>query len=146
MIFEITPAGGYTVLHNFCRKSGCTDGLNPLAGVFQSTNGLFYGTTNTGGDSASCTNCGTVYSLSTGLGPFVEALPNAGRVGREIAILGNNLKGTTSVAFNGTNATVINFTDTYIQVQVPSDATTGTIQVTTPSGTLSSNVAFQVEP
>lgn len=44
----------------------------------------FYGTTNYGGNSSSCTSCGTVYSLSTGLSPFVKALPNAGNVGRVI--------------------------------------------------------------
>jgi hypothetical protein len=35
---------------------------------------------------------------------------------------------------------------TYIKTTVPTGATTGTIQVTTPSGMLNSNVAFQVLP
>jgi len=34
---------------------------------------------------------------------------------------------------------------TLIEATVPSGATTGTIKVTTPSGVLSSNVAFRVE-
>jgi hypothetical protein len=36
--------------------------------------------------------------------------------------------------------------DTYIKAEVPAGATSGTIEVTTPSGTLASNVAFQVVP
>jgi hypothetical protein len=35
---------------------------------------------------------------------------------------------------------------TYITATVPAGATTGTVQVTTPGGTLSSNVPFQVLP
>jgi hypothetical protein len=36
--------------------------------------------------------------------------------------------------------------DTQISATVPSGATTGTIQVTTPGGTLVSNVKFEVLP
>jgi NADPH-dependent curcumin reductase CurA len=39
-----------------------------------------------------------------GLGPFVKFLPASGRVGSEVGILGNSLKGATSVTFNGTAA------------------------------------------
>jgi uncharacterized repeat protein (TIGR03803 family) len=146
VIFEITPAGDYSVLHHFCREAGCTDGVSPLAGVIQSTNGLFYGTTNYGGNSSSCTSCGTVYGLSTGLSPFVSALPAAGKAGRVVGIVGNNLTGATSVTFNGTPATFTVVSGTVIKATVPAGATTGTIQVTTPSGTLNSNVAFVVLP
>jgi len=115
----------------------------------QATNGTFYGTTYAGGTSnpicASVTSgCGTVYSLSMGLGPFVEANPNFGAIGREVDILGNNLTATTSVTFNGVGATFDIVSDTFIRATVPVGATTGTIQVMTPSGTLSSNMAFHV--
>jgi hypothetical protein len=40
--------------------------------------------------------------------------------------------------------TVVSATE--ITTTVPSDATTGNVQVTTPSGTLDSNVKFQVHP
>jgi hypothetical protein len=68
------------------------------------------------------------------------------KVGRPIAILGNGLAGTTSVTFNGISATFTVVKDTLIKATVPSRATTGTIQVATPSGTLSSNVAFHNLP
>jgi uncharacterized repeat protein (TIGR03803 family) len=47
--FKISRAGKETVLHNFCRRSGCTDGANPYAGLIQGADGVFYGTTAGGG-------------------------------------------------------------------------------------------------
>ena len=41
---------------------------------------------------------GSVFSLS-GIRPFVETIPPAGKVGDVITILGNNLTGATSVTF-----------------------------------------------
>jgi uncharacterized repeat protein (TIGR03803 family) len=41
-IFEITPAGVYTVLHTF---NGTTDGAEPQSGLLLGTDGNFYGTT-----------------------------------------------------------------------------------------------------
>jgi uncharacterized protein (TIGR03437 family) len=79
-----------------------------------------------------------------GLGPFVEASPNFAPAGRPVNILGNNLTGTTSVTFNGVPATFKVVSSTFIKATVPSGATGGTIQVTTPNGTLNSNVAFHV--
>jgi uncharacterized repeat protein (TIGR03803 family) len=144
-LFEITSAGALTTLYNFCSETNCSDGDVPFAGLTQSTNGLFYGTTTHGGNHPGC-DCGTVYSLAMGLGPFVEANPNFGKAAYKIDILGNNLTGATAVSFNGTSATFTVVSDTLIKATVPSDATTGTITVTTPAGTLSSNVAFRVLP
>jgi uncharacterized repeat protein (TIGR03803 family) len=77
-VFEITPAGRLTTLHSF----DFTDGEYPN-GLVQPTNGTFYGTGSGGGTSSNCGSfgCGTVFSLSVGLGPFVETLPTA-RKGR----------------------------------------------------------------
>jgi len=142
-VFEITPGGTLTTLHSFCPEGGsCTDGSYPFAGLMQATNGILYGMTSTGGTY----NDGTVFSLSVGLGPFVETLPTSGKVGAKVIILGNNLKGTTSVTFNGTAATFTVVSNTEIKTTVPSGATTGPVQVTTPGGTLNSNVVFRVEP
>jgi uncharacterized protein (TIGR03437 family) len=61
-----------------------------------------------------------------------------------VLILGNNLTGTTSVAFNGTPAAFYVDSETEITAKVPNGATTGTIEVTTPTGTLSSTRLFRV--
>ena len=91
-IFKITPSGKFTTLHNF----DSTHGAYPYAGLIQATNGEFYGATYAGGSSTACSfGCGTVFSLSVGLDPFIDTLPNSGKVGAVIRILGTNLTGTT---------------------------------------------------
>jgi uncharacterized protein (TIGR03437 family) len=67
-------------------------------------------------------------------------------VGREVTILGYNLTGTTSVTFNGTAAAFRVVSGTEIKTTVPAGATTGSVEVTTPSETLSSNVVFRIVP
>jgi type IV pilus biogenesis protein CpaD/CtpE len=109
----------------------------------QATNGNFYGTASQGG---AYYNNGTLFSLSVGLGPFVETLPASGAVGATVIILGNNLTGSTAVSFNGTASAFTVASSTEITTTVPAGATTGTLKVTTPSGTLNSNVAFRVTP
>jgi len=140
-VFKITTSGTLTTLYSFCSQGlPCPDGDYPAV-AFQATNGNFYGTTGEGG----ANNDGTIFSLSVGLSPFVETLPNSGKVGAKVKILGNRLTGATSVTFNGTAATfTVNSTGTFIATTVPPGATTGPVQVTTPSGTLSSNVPFRV--
>jgi uncharacterized repeat protein (TIGR03803 family) len=134
-IFQLTPSGTLTTLHSF----NGTDGSDPIATLTQSTNGIFYGTTSTGGPYDE----GTIFSLSMGLAPFVIPQPKLGPVGKKITILGTNLTGTTAVSFNGTPATFM-AGKSAIVATVPSGATSGAITVTMPSGTLSSNVVFSV--
>jgi len=140
--YQLTLQGKLTSLYNFCSQASCADGTSPWAAPLQATNGRFYGNTLAGGSS----NLGTVFSLSVGLGPFVEGSPGFARVGGTVNILGNNLTGTTSVSFNGTAAAFTIVSASRIKATVPAGATTGIIQVTTPARTLSSNVAFQVMP
>jgi uncharacterized repeat protein (TIGR03803 family) len=140
-VFKITPTGKLTTLHNFDSKHGSY----PYAGLAQATSGEFYGATFAGGSSSACEfGCGTVFSLSMGLGPFVETLPNSGKVGAAIRILGTNLTGATSVTFNGTAANFKVISKSEIEADVPSGATTGTVEVKTTKNTLKSNVAFRV--
>jgi uncharacterized repeat protein (TIGR03803 family) len=140
-LFKITPSGTFTTLYSFCAQSNCTDGAHPVT-MTQSTNGNFYGTTNVGGTNGD----GTVFSLSTGLGQFVKTVPAGATVGKRVGILGTDLTGATSVTFNGTPSTFTVVSNTLITTTVPTGATTGTVQVVTPSGTLSSNATFVVIP
>lgn len=136
-IFQITPGGTLTTLHSF----DGTDGEYPFAGLVQDTNGTFYGTTVGGG----ANNDGTVFSLSLGLGPFVETQTTSGKVGAAVKILGTDLTGATSVTFNGTAAT-FTASRSVITTTVPSGATTGTVEVTVSGQTLKSNTKFRVTP
>ena len=138
-IFVMTPNGSLTTLHNFDPS-----GYSPFAGLTQDTDGAFYGTTNQGGDGVYC--CGTVFRISVGLSPFVETNPAAGKVGATVGILGTNLTGATGVKFNGTETAFRLVSETFIETKVPSGATSGTVQVQLPRGTLSSNVPFIVLP
>jgi IPT/TIG domain-containing protein len=92
--------------------------------------------------------CGTVFSLSVGLGPFVEAQSGSGKVGAKVGadvkILGTDLTGATGVRFNDTAAEFTVVSSSEITTTVPAGATTGEVEVVTPSGTLSSNVSFRV--
>ena len=142
-IFKITAGGTLSTFHSF----DGTDGLYPEASLVQATDGNFYGTTVDGGTGANCYDgCGTVFSLSVGLAPFVETQPTSGPSGAPVTILGTNLTGATGVTFNGTPAS--NFqvvSPTEITTNVPSGATTGLVQVTgTPNGTLTSDSPFIV--
>ncbi|HXM60801.1 MAG TPA: choice-of-anchor tandem repeat GloVer-containing protein [Terriglobales bacterium] len=137
-VYQITPAGVLTTLHSFHGA----DGNYPIGLLFQATNGTFYGTTNVGGSSGD----GTIFSLAVGLNPFAETAPIAGRVGTKVIILGNKLKGASSVTFNGAASAYKVVSGTEITTTVPTGATTGPVEVTTPSGTLTSNVNFLVTP
>src|ERR1039457_3490039 len=141
-VFKITPSGTLTTLYSFCSQSGCTDGAFPEAGLVQDTNGDFYGTTFEGGSN----DGGTVFRLSVGLGPFVKIRPPYGKVGAAVKILGTDLTGATSVGFNGTAAVFEVVSSSEITTTVPAGASSGKIQVVTPSGTLSSNASFRVVP
>ncbi len=145
-IFTITPEGVLTTLHDF----DGTDGKNPDGGLIQGTDGVFYGATFDGG-SGPCridnvVGCGTAYSLSIGLAPFVAFVGESGRVKQSFGILGQGFTGTTAVSLNGTPASFIVVSDTFIKATVPAGATTGYVTVTTPSGTLTSNKPFVVIP
>jgi uncharacterized repeat protein (TIGR03803 family) len=139
-VFSITTAGTLATLYSFCAQTDCTDGADPEAELVQGTNGKFYGTTAFGGTS----DYGAVFGISVGLGPFVETNPSSGNVGMAVTILGTNLAGASSVTFNGTAATFTVVSGSEITTTVPTGATTGTVQVVTLSGTLSSNVPFTV--
>jgi len=147
-LFKITPRGALTTLYSLCVNSGCPDGDVPWYGeLVQHTNGKIYGTTYNGGTSGACSGgCGTVFSVSVGLGPFVETRPTSSLVGAAVEILGTNLTGATSVTFNGTAAVFTVVSPSLITTTAPAGATSGKVQVTTPGATLTSNVSFRVRP
>ena len=83
----------------------------------------------------------------TVLGPptITSFNPVSGPVGTKVTITGTNLTGATSIKFNGTAATAVTLTSaTSISATVPAGATTGTISVTTPVGTVTSATSYAV--
>lgn len=137
-IFKITTRGTLSTLHKFHGA----DGSLLYSGLIQDTNGLFYGTTYFGGDF----NDGTIFELYAGLRPFVAFVRNPARVGQTFGILGQGFKGTTAVWLNGAQANFTVRSDTLISATVPAGARTGDVTVTTPGGTLKSNVPLYVIP
>jgi uncharacterized protein (TIGR03437 family) len=85
-----------------------------------------------------------VFSFSMGLSPLVKTVPVAAKPGARVIILGNSLTGSTRVTFNGTPAAFTVVSDTEITATVPAGASSGPVAVTTLSGTLKSDPAFQV--
>jgi uncharacterized repeat protein (TIGR03803 family) len=145
-VFEITPTGTLTTLHVFCNQDPpyCNDGSGPLGPPAQGTNGNFYGTASAGGTS---NNYGTVYSLSTGLGPFVTTIPTAGNEGTQVSILGQGFAGSSVVKFGGTQTAAVTLNGAYnLIATVPAGALTGPVTVTTSGNTLQSSQKYLVLP
>jgi uncharacterized protein (TIGR03437 family) len=121
--------GGFDTLYSFTSLMGGPK----IVALLQATDGNFYGVT-----------ASTIFRASVGLAPFVKTVLNSGGVGDSVIILGNNLTGSTKVSFNGVDASFTVVSATEITATVPTGATTGNIKVTTPSTTLTSNIAFEV--
>jgi uncharacterized repeat protein (TIGR03803 family) len=145
-VFRMSAKGQLSDLYNF----DLTTGFRPEATLLQHTNGILYGDTYEGGTSIpACGNsgCGVFFSWDdSGLKAFVSLLFASGKVGKTVEILGQGFKGTTGVSFNGTVAAFTVVSDTYLTAVVPTGATTGAVNVTTPGGRLTSNKPFRVTP
>ncbi len=57
----MSPAGKFTTLYAFCSQTDCGDGANPAGPLVLGTDGNFYGTTISGGNS---TNSGTIFKIT----------------------------------------------------------------------------------
>jgi len=77
----------------------------------------------------------------------IDFNPKSGPVGASVTIYGTGFSATPSqntVTFNGVGATVISSTLTQIETTVPSGATSGVINVTSPAGSANSSTSFTV--
>jgi uncharacterized repeat protein (TIGR03803 family) len=96
VLYGITPAGSYKVIHNFCSRPNCIDGLQPWSPPVQDAAGNLYGTTQRGG----AYNEGTIYEITaTGRFTVLHSFDYTDGANPESAlILANdgNLYGTTS--------------------------------------------------
>jgi len=62
VVFQITPAGQLAPLYDFCSLPNCADGINPVGGLVQASDGNLYGTTNGGG----ANDAGTIFRITLG--------------------------------------------------------------------------------
>ncbi len=77
-IFKITSGGTLTTLYSFCAQGGffCPDGVWPLSGVIQGSDGNLYGTTNNGG----VNNGGTVFKFTIAQNVNIVVSPSPMRI------------------------------------------------------------------
>jgi uncharacterized repeat protein (TIGR03803 family) len=61
VVYELTLAGAYTVVHSFQDNSQVTEGTNSTAGLLQGSNNFLYGVTSAGGGSG----FGTLFKVDT---------------------------------------------------------------------------------
>ena len=154
-VFQFTPQGMSTTLHNF----QITDGANPVAALIQGTDGNFYGTTSQGGkgDCAmtqlSYAGCGTIFKITPsgvlttlynfGAGTAPSAYPTPADGANPIAPLvegsDGNFYGTTPVG--GIAGCEVELNDLPINA-----GGCGTIFKITPTGTLTTLYTFGATP
>lgn len=139
-VFQLTPAGGLTTLHEF----NYTDGSAPY-GLVQATFAPLYGVTYASGSNGS-SSFGTVFSETDSLPEFARLTAYAGKVGASIDILGQNFSSATKVTFDGISASFTAPSGSYITTKVPAGALTGNVVVTTGAGTFTSDRVFDVTP
>ena len=101
----------------------------------------------TSGPISVTTTVGTGTSVESFLlAPSISSVtPAAGPVGTSVTIRGASFTGAVAVTFNGTPAMFTVLSPTRISTQVPSDASTGAVAVTTPGGVATSASLFAVQ-
>lgn len=62
VLFELSANGSYSVLHQFCSQTNCTDGSRPAAGVTLDSSGNVFGIAGRGGDA----NVGVIFEMANG--------------------------------------------------------------------------------
>jgi len=145
IVFAATTAGH--VLHTIVFDCN-VDGQHPIS-MFQASDGKFYGVT-FGYGSASTNSVwnGTIWELDAGLPPpkpsIVAFSPTAGGAGTVVLLQGAHFIGTTTVSFNGINASYTVPTSGFIRATVPAGAKTGKITITNAGGATTSTQSFTV--
>jgi uncharacterized repeat protein (TIGR03803 family) len=154
-VFQLTLAGQFTTIYNFCAEANCVDGYQPSGPLVQGTDGNLYGTTLEGGVNSH----GTVFKITpqgklTTLYSFC-ALTNcadgAGPSGGLIQAADGDFYGTASNVFKitptGKLTTLYSFTDGQAPLAGVIQATDGNFYGTTYGGGANSRgTIFKLTP
>jgi len=149
-IYQLTLAGGATLEASFDPNG--PSGYYPVGALLQGSDGNLYVTAPSGGgaNSGGVPDQGAIDVFTSGLPlpkpAILGFIPSSGKVGTKVTIGLGPYIGATSVKFNGTSATFKVPGSEFISTTVPAGATTGTISVTTPGGTITSKQKFTVTP
>lgn len=158
-LFKIDLQGNnFATVFNFYRTSsanGKGPGSLPLATPTLHTSGVLYGMTSTGGTTVNGSTTygayddgGELFSYNTGITPIIYVVGRrSAPIGTRIGVIGQGFLAATDVNFAGVSAvwsTVKIYSDTYLEVVVPTGALTGTVQVVTPTATPVTPYSFRV--
>lgn len=140
-LFRLSKIGQFTLL--YAMRDLPTDG-GCQCQLTQGSDGLIYGTARVGGAFGG----GEVFTLDAGLpkpAPRAGSFdPPSGLAGTKVLIWGTHLL-SASIRFHGVAAaSVSNSGPEYVWATVPSGATSGPIEVTTPGGTAKTHSSFAV--
>jgi uncharacterized repeat protein (TIGR03803 family) len=140
-LFKVSTTGtGFAVVHSFATATGDT----PQAALLAHTNGKIYGLTSHGGTH---TSDGVVYSLATGLKPFVNPVVlHSAKVGGTVEMLGQGFTTATGVSFGAGTGTFTAVSNTYMTAKPIAGALTGQITVQEPSGNLLTPLKVKIIP
>jgi uncharacterized repeat protein (TIGR03803 family) len=141
-LFRISKKGQFSIVYNM--SSITADGACQCS-LVQGSDGIIYGTAVGGGTY----NGGLYFALDAGLpkpAPRAQSFnPRSGAAGTQVLIWGSDLL-SASVQFNGVAATAVsNSGSNYVLATVPAGATSGSITVTTPGGTVTTHAVFTVQ-
>lgn len=130
-IFRVTLAGNYQQLYAF---TGRDDGLRPISGLVQGSDGAFYGTTLWGGAANSCggSGCGTIYKI-TATDVFTHLYSFTGK--SDGGLISSGL-------FEGNDGDFYGVASAYGNTSLCSPSGCGTLFKVTPSGVLATLYTF----
>jgi YD repeat-containing protein len=147
---NVSVTSGNNTTQNFNLPAGA--GSQSVISYFYDELGRLIGVSDSLGNTASYSYDAAGNLLSITVNPSSQASiigfdPIHGPIGTTVTISGTGFSSTANqntVTFNGTAATVLSASSTQLVVTVPAGATTGIIQVTSPSGTANSNSSFVI--
>jgi len=140
-VFEITPQGTVTIIHNFGDGSVTDDGLTPDSAFLQSSDGNFYGGTSSGGTA----NEGTVFKLVPALPNITSALGANGTLGLPFSYQITGTKTPNSFAATGLTGSGLSINaNTGVISGTPTTVGTFPVTLTLTNGTGSSNFPLTI--